>query len=125
MLRYLLVHATSSSLLQAVSSLGYAASKFSYKMSDYIPRFDLNLLASQDDDADADGVLDLDEQQDDDANDVFNHDETEDHHSGNASLRSCPCLFIIVSFFFTVLDLNLPLSTATVVIIVYFLQYLT
>jgi len=91
-------------------------------MSDYIPRFDLNLLASQDDegnmfdlnepvdaavdvvfdfnepadvdaDIDADAVLHLDEQLDDDANDVLNLDEPEDHHGGNASLSCILPLF--------------------------------
>jgi hypothetical protein len=91
-------------------------------MSDYIPRFDLNLLASQDDegnvfdlnepvdaavdaDIDADAVLDLDEQLDDDANDVFNLDEPEDHHGGNASLSCILPLFrlflvLIICFIF-------------------------
>jgi hypothetical protein len=87
-------------------------------MSDYIPRFDLNLLASQDDEGnvfdlnepvdaavDADAVLDLDEQLDDDANDVFNLDEPEDHHGGNASLSCILPLFrlflvLIICFIF-------------------------
>ena len=108
-------------------------------MSDYIPRFDLNLLASQDDEgnmfdlnepvdaavdvvfdfnepADADAVLHLDEQLDDDANDILNLDEPEDHHGGNASLSCILPLFrlflvlIICFIFFTVLDLNLPVD---------------
>jgi hypothetical protein len=48
---------------------------------------------------------------------MFNLDETEDHHGGNASLRSILSLLVQVIygshhclFFFAVLDLNLPLD---------------
>ena len=100
-------------------------------MSDYIPSFDLNVLASEDDEADTgfdlnvpapqddddDNVFDVDEPQDDDDNDVFDVDEPEVHHGGNASLSALVCFLAYADFaqflnhcFFTVLDLNLPLD---------------
>jgi hypothetical protein len=39
-------------------------------------------------------VFDFDEPEYDDANDEFNLDEPEDHHGGNASLRSILSLLV-------------------------------
>jgi len=81
-------------------------------MSDYIPSFDLNVLASEDDEADTgfdlnvpapqddddDNVFDVDEPQDDDDNDVFDVDEPEVHHGGNASLSALVCFLAYADF---------------------------
>jgi hypothetical protein len=96
-------------------------------MSDYIPTFDLNVLATEDDeddvgfdlnvpvtqvdddndmidvselqDADDNDMFDVDEPQDDNDNDVDVDDEPQDHPGGNASLSACVCVFFFLQFF--------------------------
>jgi hypothetical protein len=95
-------------------------------MSDYIPTFDLNVLATEDDvgfdlnvpvtqvdddndmidvselqDADDNDMFDVDEPQDDNDNDVDVDDEPQDHPGGNASLSACVCVFFFCSFLFS------------------------
>jgi hypothetical protein len=90
-------------------------------MSDYIPRFDLNVLASEDDEGNSGFDLNDPAAEDDDADAVFDLDEPEDDHANDADSVGTACSFypsVVVDFFsvsgiivfFTVLDLNLPLD---------------
>jgi hypothetical protein len=90
-------------------------------MSDYIPMFDLNVLATEDDeevgfdlnvmatqvddvnelqDADDNAVHVVGEPQDHHGNDVYVDDEPQIHHAGNASLSAS---VFLCSFFCSVL----------------------
>ena len=97
-------------------------------MSDYIPRFDLNVLASEDDEGNSGFDLNDPAAEDDDTDAVFDLDEPEDDHANHANHANhadsvgTTCSFypfVVVDFFrflislfpfFTVLDLNLPLD---------------
>ena len=74
-------------------------------MSDYIPRFDLNVLASEDDEGNSGFDLNDLAAEDDDADAVFDLDEPEDDHANHANHAdsvgtACSFYpFVVVDFF--------------------------